>query len=92
MRRTRPDEASISGRRSGSRRPATERSEERVLGHFLALEAIEQRLASLDDAGRRSGACGRIDPVFSPGTAHRSSRPDSEHWLRADGVNLAGHW
>jgi hypothetical protein len=31
----------------------------------LALEAIEQRLASLDDAGRKGGACGRVDPAFS---------------------------
>jgi hypothetical protein len=35
-------------------------------GYRLALEALETRLASLDEAGRRGGACGRMDPVFSP--------------------------
>jgi hypothetical protein len=40
-------------------------------GPRLALEAIEQRLASLDDAGRRGGACGRMDPAFSPQNGER---------------------
>jgi hypothetical protein len=35
-------------------------------GPRLALEAIEQRLASVDDTGRKGGACGRMDPAFSP--------------------------
>ena len=35
-------------------------------GPRLALEATERRQASLDDAGRKGGACGRMDPAFSP--------------------------
>jgi hypothetical protein len=40
-------------------------------GPRLALEAIEQRLASLDDAGQRGGACGRMDQAFSPQNGSR---------------------
>jgi len=45
-------------------------------GPRLALEAIEQRLASLDDAGRRGGACGRC-PRGVRGQAKEEAR-----WLR----------
>jgi hypothetical protein len=40
-------------------------------GPRLALEAIEQRLASLDDAGQRGGACSRMDQAFSPQNGSR---------------------
>jgi len=34
-------------------------------GPRLALEAHEQRLASLDGTGRNAAACGRVDPAFA---------------------------
>ncbi len=33
----------------------------------LALQALEQKLASLDAAGRQAPACGALDPAFEPG-------------------------
>lgn len=36
-------------------------------GPRLALEAHEQRLRSLDAAGRNAPACGRVDPTFQAG-------------------------
>jgi hypothetical protein len=46
--------------------PAVRDPKSAYWGPRLALEAIEQRLASLDAAGRKGGACGRMEPAFSP--------------------------
>jgi len=60
------DEADYQRQKERLTPPAVRDSKSVYWGPRLALEAVEQRLASLDAAGRKGGACGRLDPAFSP--------------------------
>jgi hypothetical protein len=71
------DEADYQRQKERLTPPAVRDPKSVYWGPRLALEAIEQRLASLDDAGRRGGACGRMDPVFSPENGARFEPADS---------------
>lgn len=59
------DEADYQTQKARLMPPATREPKSVYWGPRLALEAIEDRLASLDAADRRDGACGRVDPAFT---------------------------
>jgi hypothetical protein len=59
--------------------PVTRDPKSAYWGPRLVLETLEQRLASLDAAGRQGGACGRVDPGFS-----------AEHGVRFEPVGTGG--
>jgi hypothetical protein len=60
------DEADYQRQKERLTPPAVRDPKSVYWGYRLGLEALETQLASLDDAERRGGACGWMDPAFSP--------------------------
>lgn len=63
----RTDEADTQRQRERLSAPATPDPRSVYWGPRLALQALEQQLAKLDEAGRQAGACGWRDTAFHPG-------------------------
>jgi hypothetical protein len=63
----RTDEADTQRQRERMSAPATPDPRSVYWGPRLALQALEQQLAKLDEAGRQAGACGWRDTAFHPG-------------------------
>jgi hypothetical protein len=62
----RSDESDYQRQKARLAPPAVRDPRSAYWGPRLALDAVEQRLASLDAAGRLGAACGRMDPAFDP--------------------------